>query len=155
MGVVDGYAGTLSIVGLFGPVFGACILTYRDGGWAGIRRLLGRLLRIRFPAAWWGVIVGLPLGVQAAAHFLPLVTGEPLPPAGTTSFWVFLSTLLMVTVLGGGQEEIGWRGYALDLIQYLVTRVGNVLVHYRPMPEAKPREQGSAKPVIVVLGSLG
>jgi membrane protease YdiL (CAAX protease family) len=30
------------------------------------------------------------------------------------SVWVFPLWLLMMVFLGGGQEELGWRGYILD-----------------------------------------
>jgi hypothetical protein len=114
---VIGYSSQLALIGLFGPLFGACTLTYRREGLAGIGRLLSRLVAFRFDVAWWGAIFILPLGLQALSHFSPLLTGGPLPPSGTSSPLVFLSTFLMVTFLGGGQEEMGWRGYALDRIQ--------------------------------------
>ncbi len=111
------YAGALSLLGLFGPMFGACTLIYRKEGWGGLKRFLGGILNVRFRIGWWAAILVLPLSIQASAHFLPLLTGTQSPPPGTSSLGVFLSTFVMVTLLGGGQEEFGWRGYALDRIQ--------------------------------------
>lgn len=111
------YASALFFVGVFGPMVAACTLTYRDEGWEGLRLFVGRLFRVRFRPVWWGAIILLPLAIQAAAHYLPLLTGEQSPPTGLPAPGAFLSTLLLVTLLGGGQEEFGWRGYALDRIR--------------------------------------
>ncbi|MGA9118021.1 MAG: type II CAAX endopeptidase family protein [Bacteroidota bacterium] len=125
---VDAVAGPISILGLFGPMFGACVLIYRDQGWAGVKRHLGRLLNVRIRAGWWAVILLLPLGIQAAAHFFPLVTHEQVPAPLISSLWAFLFTLVMVTLVGGGQEELGWRGYALDRIQTRFTALNSSVI---------------------------
>ena len=111
------YSGTLSLLGLFGPMFGACTLTYRADGWAGLSRLFGGLFRVRFRWVWWGAIILVPLGHPGSGALSPLLTGIQSPPQGTSSIWMFLSTFVMVTLIGGGQEEFGWRGYVLDRIQ--------------------------------------
>ncbi len=103
--------------GVFGPMFGASVLTYRAEGGAGLRRFFGRLLDARFPIVWWGAIFLLPLTLQAVAHFLPLLWGESVPPSYISSPVMFLQIFLLVTLLGGGQEEVGWRSYALDRLQ--------------------------------------
>ena len=125
---VERFAGTLSILGLFGPMFGACILIYRDGGWRGIGLFLQRVLSFRFRARWWCAIVLLPISIQAAAHYLPQITRGAPPPPGTSSPWGFLTALAMTTLLGGGQEEIGWRGYALDRIQSRFSALSSSLI---------------------------
>jgi uncharacterized protein len=109
--------GTLSLAGLFGPMFSACVLTYRDGGGAGLLRYLGRLGNFHVRSVWWAVIIVLPTGIQAVAHFLPLLSHEPLLASFLSSPWMFFRILLLVTLIGGGQEELGWRAYALDRIQ--------------------------------------
>ncbi len=114
---LEQYANAFLFVGVFGPMFGACVCVYREKKWSGLRGLLGSLLKVRFHPAWWMAIVLLPIAIQAVAHFLPFVVGGPIPPRGTSSAREFISTFALVTLLGGGQEEIGWRGYALDRIQ--------------------------------------
>jgi uncharacterized protein len=114
---VEALGSILSIVGLFGPMFAACVLTYHADGGAGLRRHLARLTDFHVRAGWWVVILVLPLLIQAVAHFMPILAHEPVLPSYTTSFWMFLITFILVTVLGGGQEELGWRGYVLERIQ--------------------------------------
>jgi membrane protease YdiL (CAAX protease family) len=115
--VTAGDARAIAIAGIFGPVFGACVMAYRSGGGIGVKQHLARLFDFRVRPAWWAVIILVPLSIQAAAHFLPILTHEQAPGSYVSSVWNFLSILIMVTLLGGGQEEVGWRGYALDRIQ--------------------------------------
>ncbi len=114
---VEQYANAFLFAGVFGPMFGASVCAYRERKWSGLQELLSSLIRVRFRPAWWLAIVLLPIAIQAFAHYLPLLVGGPLPPSGTSSMREFISTFVLVTLLGGGQEEIGWRGYALDRIQ--------------------------------------
>jgi hypothetical protein len=45
------------------------------------------------------------------------------------SVWVFLPYLLLMILLGGGQEELGWRGYILDpLEERLGPWLGNLVL---------------------------
>jgi uncharacterized protein len=113
----DKYAEPLLFAGVFGPMFAASVLTYRAEGSQGLRRFLGRLVNVRFAAVWWIVIFALPLCVQAVAHFAPLLSGEAVQPSYISSVGMFLRIFLLVTFLGGGQEEVGWRSYALDRLQ--------------------------------------
>ncbi len=111
------YANVFLFAGVFGPMFGASVCAYHEKQWRGLRDLLASLPRFRFRPIWWIAVVLLPIGVQAVAHYLPFLVGGPIPPTGTSSMREFISTFALVTLLGGGQEEIGWRGYALDRIQ--------------------------------------
>jgi uncharacterized protein len=113
----DKYTEPLFFAGVFGPMFAASVLTYRAEGGEGLRRFWGRLLNVRFAAAWWIVIFALPLGIQAVAHFAPLLSGEAVQPSYISSVGMFLQIFLLVTFLGGGQEEVGWRSYVLDRLQ--------------------------------------
>ena len=106
---------------LFGPAVAAVLVTAWTMRRAGIRDLLGRVVRYRVPLRWWLVAVspaaflGLALTAMAAAgRALPSVpdfgrfSGMPaIGPAGV---------LLLVTV-GALGEETGWRGYALPQLQ--------------------------------------
>jgi len=48
---------------------------------------------------------------------LPELWGEPRLEMLLPSVWVFLPYVLIMIFLGGGQEELGWRGYILDSLE--------------------------------------
>ena len=54
-----------ALVALYGPTFSALVITALGDGRAGLRELLGRLVRWRVPAQWYlVVIVGAPLRLR-------------------------------------------------------------------------------------------
>src|SRR5918998_2170989 len=57
-------------LGAFGPVVAAVVLTARESGRAGLRSLLGRVLRWRVPPVWYGVALLGPIALQLAAMAL-------------------------------------------------------------------------------------
>ena len=116
-------------LGAFGPAVGAfyCLRTLRGKG--AVRQYLRGLLDLRF--GWWGWLAP-PLvlgGTTWLAWILPELWGEPRLPMLLPSVWVFLPFLLLMVFLGGGQEELGWRGYILDpLEERLGPWLGNVVL---------------------------
>ena len=56
-------------------------------------------------------------GTTWLAWVLPELWGAPRLKMLLPSVWVFLPYLLVMIFLGGGQEELGWRGYILDPLE--------------------------------------
>lgn len=103
-------------LGLFlGPFTAALVVTGLTGGRHGIGQLLRRLLAGRVHPGWY-VLVLLAVPVAAGAGYVLLGGVHP-----TTSGTALVVTLLVtgVVYLFGGplQEEPGWRGVALPLLQ--------------------------------------
>jgi len=116
-GLVDALTVPLISLGVFGPAAGAfyCLRTSRGKG--AVREYLRGLLDLCF--GWWGWLAP-PLvlgGTTWLAWVLPELWGEPRLKMLLTSVWVFLPYLLLMVFLGGGQEELGWRGYILDPLE--------------------------------------
>jgi hypothetical protein len=106
------------LLGIFGPLAGAAGATARQGGWPAVRGLLARILDVRIGVVWWLLILLVPFGVSALAWWSgSLLGGEVAELAVGEAPWTILTTLLLMMALGGGQEEFGWRGYALDVLQ--------------------------------------
>jgi membrane protease YdiL (CAAX protease family) len=108
----------LILLGIFGPLVGAMWATGRRGGWPAVRCLLTRAFDLRIGIVWWLMILMIPLGLSALAVLgRGLLQGAPADLPVLSNPWTILPTFLLMLLLGGGQEEFGWRGYALDILQ--------------------------------------
>ena len=76
---------------------------------------MGRgLLAWRRPLRWYGFALGLPVGVVILVSGAFLALGQELDGSLLPGrLAVYLPTLVFLTLAGGGNEEWGWRGFAL------------------------------------------
>lgn len=106
------------IIGGFGPLVAAAIVTWLVGD--SLRAWAGQALRWRVRPRWYLAAVGLPLAVVAAITVVHVALGNPLVlpvPLRRVPLYavplVHVLSMVSVFFLGGGQEELGWRGFAL------------------------------------------
>jgi membrane protease YdiL (CAAX protease family) len=114
----------LTVIGTFGPLVAAVILTAQESGRVGVRSLLGRVVRWRVAPIWYGVALLGPLVITLAAMVLEVAfLGGQSPnlggligelPSTLLTLVVNAVYLLIFVTLG---EEVGWRGYALPALQ--------------------------------------
>lgn len=104
----------LTIVAAFGPAAGTfyCLKTYHGKG--AIRQYLRGLLDFRLGWRAWLLPILVLGGSTWIAWMLPELWGEPRAEMLLPSVWVFPPYVLLMILFGGGQEELGWRGYILD-----------------------------------------
>lgn len=108
-----GGVGLMSI-GAFGPVFGALAVVRSRR--ITIRNWFAKRLRLRVGRLPYLLAFGLPVGIMTLAGVLfAAVGGEPLSDA--PSLLVLPVVFVYATLIGGGQEEIGWRGIAQPLVE--------------------------------------
>lgn len=123
-GLASDELGTLSqLGGAVGPALAALGLALRRGGWAGVRRILARLLPGRVPVRWYAVALAGPPAVLAGALGVHLALGgdvvglldpaHPDMPGLPGSLLAIPLVFVWVLVLSVVGEELGWRGYAL------------------------------------------
>lgn len=106
------------IIGAFGPLVGALFILHQDDGGKGSAvKYLQSFFDIHL--GWKAYVFPLVIlgGSTFIAWFLPELFGEKRQQMLLPSIWVFIPYLLIMIFLGGGQEEFGWRGYALPLLE--------------------------------------
>lgn len=108
--------GVLFTAGVFGPPAAAVLTTWllgRDvGAW------LRAAFRLRVSARWWAVALAVPVALTLVASGAFALLGHEadwsLLPGALAAY---VPALVAATLLGGGQEELGWRGFALPELE--------------------------------------
>lgn len=113
----------------FGPALAAAVVAFLCGGKDGLLRLVRQLARWRVPVRWYIVALALPCLLVLAAAALTVAGGAPAPDLGPNPGWFMLiGTFASTLVIVGLFEELGWRGYALPLMQQNHTALAAALI---------------------------
>ncbi len=106
------------IIGAFGPAFGA-FMALRDEKQSFKKHLKGAISTKGIQK--WGLfliaILAIPLIINGSSIILGRLLQLEIPPMPLpadpwyTPYLLYIPYLLFVAILGGGQEELGWRGY--------------------------------------------
>jgi membrane protease YdiL (CAAX protease family) len=135
--VVSVIVGVLFTGGLaFGPAISAIIVTSVESGRSGVRELLRPIIKLRVGVQWYLAAVFVPVILYLSAGGLSLLFGgsfsidllnrypfrdyiSQYSAYNPILVWVVVAIVFFVNIwfLGGGFEEIGWRGYALPKLQ--------------------------------------
>jgi len=114
----------LMIIGAFGPAVGAIISVYTIGGKSSVKSFLSRFLSLRFGLKTWLAIFFVLGGASIIAWLLPEFFGADRIQTFFPSVFVFPLYIIITIFFGGGQEEIGWRGY---ISPYLEKKFGLIV----------------------------
>jgi len=101
----------------FGPFLSAVITIWISKGRAALHQWLRQVFRLRIPVILYlaGALL-LPFVIGGLHYGLYLILGGE-PDFSTAQPWyLYLVNLLLVTLLLGGNEEPGWRGFALPAL---------------------------------------
>lgn len=111
--LAGGTLGTvLLVIGAFGPPLAAAI-TIRYSG-ESLTEWLRSIVRWRVPVRFYAYAFGLPVLIMAVMNAVLAVLGQqPDLSLLLGRIPAYLQTLLITAVIFGGQEEPGWRGFAL------------------------------------------
>lgn len=105
------------ILAAFTPLIAACILTYKTDGRKGILKLLSKIFDSKkLNLKWWLVILILPLLIFASIYVVLKTNNYPIPDKWTNSIYT-IPLLLIFFFLGAIGEEVGYMGYAVELLQ--------------------------------------
>ena len=107
-----------SITGLFGPAIAATILTILIDGKTGLRKLFAKLLKWHTQPSILLILVLAPLVIQFISPVgIGLLTGSSLPDLSRYGIISLLGAFLQFLIINGGQEELGFRGFAQEKLQ--------------------------------------
>lgn len=105
------------IIGAFGPAIGAIYSIKTIEGNLAVRPFLRSFLSIDFGWKVWVSIFGVFGLASFLAWYLPGFFGYERLPMLLPTIYVFPVYWLLMVFLGGGQEEIGWRGYIMPFLE--------------------------------------
>ena len=104
----------LFFLAVYAPAIAAIVIVAYHSGLSGLRRYFSRLLLWRCSPAWYVfLMLGIPLLFIAGAAIKGNLLAEPLPFSSFKA--LFIALILMA--IKGPIEELGWRGFALPLMQ--------------------------------------
>ena len=101
----------------FGPGLAAVLVAFMAGGRRELIGLLRQLGRWRVNARWYGVALGVPLAIPAAALGAAVIAGARVPSWELSDVLQVAGTLIVTLVVVGLFEELGWRGFLLPRLQ--------------------------------------
>jgi membrane protease YdiL (CAAX protease family) len=104
------------IPGAFGPALAAVAVLRSQGKSA--RTWVADGVDPQISKRWYGVALGLPLGLAVVLGIgLVIGLGELSTDRLPRAVAMYPVLVVVLSVLGGGQEEFGWRGFALPRLQ--------------------------------------
>ncbi len=106
---------SLLVIGTFGPLSGALFCIYKEKH--SVKDFLRQSLDLKL--GWRGYFMPLFIfgGTTFIAWFLPELYGERRLDILLPSIWIFIPCLFYMILFGGGQEEFGWRGFILPILE--------------------------------------
>jgi membrane protease YdiL (CAAX protease family) len=104
------------VIGGFGPMLAAAIVISRTGG--SLSEWLRSMLRWRVSPVYYAYALGLPVLLAVILNLALAALGQqPDVSLVVERIPAYLQTFLLTAVIFGGQEEPGWRGFALPRLQ--------------------------------------
>jgi membrane protease YdiL (CAAX protease family) len=103
------------VIGSWAPNGVGLLVTGVAEGRAGLRGLLGRVVRWRIDIKWYAIALLAPVAMAIVAIGLYVLLGNRAPDLAPGT--QLLPILLGAVLTGAMGEELGWRGTALPLLQ--------------------------------------
>lgn len=111
----------LAMIGGFAPMAAAVTLVARRHGWQESWQFFRQAFDLKTKSVYLLLALLVPLTIIMVAHFLAqavnLEVAETLFPEAANPWLIFIPYFFLALLVGGGQEEFGWRGYVQQPLQ--------------------------------------
>ena len=115
----------LFFLAVYAPAIAALAVVGHRTGFGGVRRFLSRLASWECSKPWAAfLLVGLPLVFYGGAALNGGLFTDPFPFVSARP----LAAALLLAAIKGPVEELGWRGFALPLLQRRLAPVWSALI---------------------------
>jgi len=117
------YTSITVIIGAFAPMISAVVLVAGRHGWKEAWRFIKEAFNLKVKPVYMASAIVIPLVLHAIVHYSARLIGldvaDTLFPKemSLTPIMIAIPYFFLMLLIGGGQEEFGWRGYALDPLQ--------------------------------------
>jgi membrane protease YdiL (CAAX protease family) len=113
---------SLYILGGFGPTIAALISVFATPAEGSFQEFTGRLFRWRVNAIWYAFALGFPTALEFSSFKIASALGYvPAVPFVLKAWWQIVP-LFGTMIVGGGLEELGWRGVAQPALERQTAR---------------------------------
>ena len=110
-------------IGAFAPLLVALALVIKQKGWRGGWNFFRQAFDLKVRPFYLVAAVVIPLIIHILTHYLAPLLGFPVADTlfpeipGIPSILIAIPYFFLMLIIGGGQEEFGWRGYAQEPLQ--------------------------------------
>jgi len=123
------------LLGAFAPLLAAVTVIARKHGWTEVKKYILQIFDLHVKARYLVLAFLLPLLITAAAHYMANFAGIDNLPSTFLPENLPIPTIILIVpyflamlIVGGGQEEFGWRGYAQEPLQERYGVIGGSIV---------------------------
>lgn len=112
----------LIILAAFGPFIAAMVVIRIFEGKEKLKAWLRSIFRFKIP--WYLYLAGaflIPILIGVLQYLTYRILGGVPDPGSAEQWYTYLGYLIPTMLLTGGNEEPGWRGYALPVLNKLTT----------------------------------
>jgi membrane protease YdiL (CAAX protease family) len=102
----------LYVLGGLGPTIAAYIAVLSTSTQAPLREFHQRLFRWRVAGRWYVIAMALPISLAIISTMIVIHLNPDLAGALSVRPWIMFLPLFAMMIVGGGLEELGWRGVA-------------------------------------------
>jgi membrane protease YdiL (CAAX protease family) len=116
------------LMSTYGPAISAIILTALMSGKAGLREFFGRIVRWRIGIRFYLAVTLLPLALHLLPYGVAWLLGGELPSFAPISLMAALGIFISNFLRSGGQEELGFRGFAQPRLREKFGAIGTSVI---------------------------
>ena len=112
----------LYFVSVWGPAVAALVVIGRRAGFPGVGSYMRRMLDWRLGIRWWlFALLGIPAMYLGGALIEYAFLGSPQALSWYKGSWLVFIFTFLLRAAAGPVEEFGWRGFALPIMQRIMS----------------------------------